>query len=114
MSLVLKAQVATLDEGTGSEKRCGYFFRNWSSRSQSPSNSEETMVLDMALLLVGYVKTFDEPAQLLRSSKPVKWLPTFIWGLDSPLPKRTTSFQANCPRAASDVSRLLGLGFGIR
>ncbi|GJV34528.1 hypothetical protein Tco_1394928 [Tanacetum coccineum] len=27
MSLVLKAQVATLDEGTGSEKRCGYFFQ---------------------------------------------------------------------------------------
>ncbi|GJW95374.1 hypothetical protein Tco_0175046 [Tanacetum coccineum] len=64
-----------------------------SSILESPSNSEETMVLDMALLLVGYVKTFDEPAQLLRSSKPVKWLPTFIWGLDSPLPKRTTPFQ---------------------
>ncbi|GKA91880.1 putative ribonuclease H-like domain-containing protein, partial [Tanacetum coccineum] len=27
-SLVLKAQVAALEESTGSEKRCGYFFRN--------------------------------------------------------------------------------------
>ncbi|GJZ19944.1 hypothetical protein Tco_0556534 [Tanacetum coccineum] len=27
MSLVLKAQVATPEEGTGSEKRCGNFFR---------------------------------------------------------------------------------------
>ncbi|GKB19134.1 probable inactive ATP-dependent zinc metalloprotease FTSHI 2, chloroplastic [Tanacetum coccineum] len=34
MSLVLKAQVTTLDDGTGPEKRCRYFFRNWPSCSQ--------------------------------------------------------------------------------
>ncbi|GKG30336.1 hypothetical protein Tco_0420234, partial [Tanacetum coccineum] len=32
---VLKAQVATPEGGTVSEKRCGYFFQNWSSCSQA-------------------------------------------------------------------------------
>ncbi|GJV14615.1 hypothetical protein Tco_1359938 [Tanacetum coccineum] len=39
MSLVLKAQVATFDEGTGSEKRCGYLSRIGLPRSQVGNES---------------------------------------------------------------------------
>ncbi|GJT67224.1 hypothetical protein Tco_1018704 [Tanacetum coccineum] len=72
MSLVLKAQVATLDEGTGSEKDADISSEIVLMKRCSPSNGMANGSSEQHFFKLGYMKRIVNPAQLLRKLKLCK------------------------------------------
>nr|GEX97346.1 hypothetical protein [Tanacetum cinerariifolium]GEY20973.1 rhomboid-like protease 5 [Tanacetum cinerariifolium] len=102
-SLVHKAQDATLVEGVVFVKRCGYFFRNWSSRSQV--NSGPLLEFHRNLIIDGkpysYLNEYPKPFEMPFKNLIFINLPNLSSAIYSAeLSSRLRAFLVACPPAA--------------
>ncbi|GJZ71710.1 hypothetical protein Tco_0635561 [Tanacetum coccineum] len=90
MSLVLKAQIATLDESTGSEKKMRIFlpelvFMFPACHQYGIHPTERLMVRRHGTSSSWIRETYDEPCSTLEAAQACKQWFQPIWGLASPV-----------------------------